>query len=148
MCCVSVVIKETTLQAITSNFFSVPFCFLWWAEAFFLGLPSCHTFLSLHIQGSFNKYLDHDNVLCHRLIVVRQLLAKFGMATLPRPSYSPDLAPPDTKIHWFCSIKAIQAVTTKALNSILENNFQWAFDEWQTHRTKCINAGGMYFEDY
>ena len=27
-------------------------------------------------------------------------------------------------------------------------DFQRAFDEWQIRRTKCIDAGGMYFEDY
>ena len=27
-------------------------------------------------------------------------------------------------------------------------NFRRDFDEWQTRQTKCIDAGGMYFEDY
>ena len=54
----------------------------------------------------------------------------------------------ELKGHWFDSIEAVQAVTTKALNSIPETNFQRAFDEWQMRRTKCIDAGGMYFENY
>ena len=48
----------------------------------------------------------------------------------------------------FDSIEAVQAATTKALNSIPETDFQRAFDEWQTRRTKCMGAGGMYFEDH
>ena len=52
--------------------------------------------------------------------------------------------------HRFSSNEAVQAATTKALNSILETDFQRAFDEWQTRRpnNKCIDAGGMYFEGY
>ena len=52
------------------------------------------------------------------------------------------------KGHRFDSIKAVQAATAKDLNSIPEADFQEAFNEWQTRRTKCIDAEGMYFEDY
>ena len=54
----------------------------------------------------------------------------------------------ELKGHRFDSIEAVQAATTKALNSIPETDFQRAFDDWQTRRTKCIDAGGMYCEDY
>ena len=54
----------------------------------------------------------------------------------------------ELKGHWFNSIEVVQAATTKALNSIPETDFQRAFDEWQTRRTTCIDAGGIYFEDY
>ena len=54
----------------------------------------------------------------------------------------------ELKGHWFDSIKVVQAMIAKALNSIPDTDFQRAFDEWQARRTKCIDAGGMYFEDY
>ena len=54
----------------------------------------------------------------------------------------------ELKGHRFDSVEAVQAETTKALNSIPETDFQRAFDEWQRRRTNCIDAGGMYFEDY
>ena len=54
----------------------------------------------------------------------------------------------ELKGHRFDSIETIQAATTKAFKSIPETDFQQAFGEWQTRRTKCIDAGGMYFEDY
>nr|XP_012151353.1 PREDICTED: putative uncharacterized protein FLJ37770 [Megachile rotundata] len=105
-----------------------------------------------------NWALHHDNAPCHGAIVVQQLLTKFDVATLPHPPYSPDLAPPDfflfprikreLKGHRFDSIEAIQAGTTKALNSIPETDFQKAFDEWQRRQTKYVDAGGMYFENY
>ena len=54
----------------------------------------------------------------------------------------------ELKGHRFDSFEAVQTAMTKALNSIPETDFQQAFDEWQTHQTKCIDAGGIYFEDY
>ena len=54
----------------------------------------------------------------------------------------------ELKGHQFDSIKAVQMAMTKALNSNPETDIQRAFDKWQTHRIKCIDAGGMYFEDY
>ena len=54
----------------------------------------------------------------------------------------------ELKGHQFNYIEVVQAATIKALNSIPETDFQQAIDEWQTCRTKCIDAGGMYFEDY
>jgi hypothetical protein len=54
----------------------------------------------------------------------------------------------ELKGHRFDSIKTVQAATTKALHSIPETDFQRDFDEWQTRRTKCIDARGIYFEDY
>jgi len=85
-------------------------------------------------------------------------LAKFGVATLPHPTYNPDLAPHDfflfprikreIKGRWFDTIEECQAAATTALNSIPEADFQKAFDEWQTRRINSIEAGGMYFENY
>ena len=54
----------------------------------------------------------------------------------------------ELKGHHFDSIEAAQVAMSKALNSIQETEFQQAFDQWQMHQTKCIDAGGMYFEDY
>jgi hypothetical protein len=39
--------------------------------------------------------LHHENVSIYASLLVREFLAKQTVATLPKPSYSPDLAPPD-----------------------------------------------------
>lgn len=39
--------------------------------------------------------LHHDNAPSHTAFIVTEYLAKRGVATLPQPPYSPDLAPPD-----------------------------------------------------
>ncbi|CAH1970742.1 unnamed protein product [Acanthoscelides obtectus] len=67
---------------------------------------------------------------------------------------SPDLAPADfflfprikrvLKGDRFGSIEAVQAATTKTLNSIPETDFQRSFDGWQ----QFMDEGKMYFEDY
>ena len=54
----------------------------------------------------------------------------------------------ELKEHRLDSIEAVQATTTKSLKRIPETDFQRVFDEWRTRRTKCIDAGGMYLEDY
>ena len=53
----------------------------------------------------------------------------------------------ELKGHRFDSIEAVQASTTKSINTIPETDFQRAFNKWQMRRTKYIDAGGMYFED-
>ncbi|KAM7293256.1 glutamate synthase [Ixodes scapularis] len=42
-----------------------------------------------------NWTLHHDKVSSHNALIVSELLAKIGMATLSQPPYSPELAPPD-----------------------------------------------------
>ncbi|KAM7312456.1 putative histone-lysine N-methyltransferase SETMAR-like [Ixodes scapularis] len=42
-----------------------------------------------------NWIFHHDNASSHTALIVSWLLAKLGVATLPQPPYSPDLAPPD-----------------------------------------------------
>jgi transposase len=39
--------------------------------------------------------LHYDNAPSHNALYVREFLAKHSLATLPQPSYSPDLAPAD-----------------------------------------------------
>ncbi|KAG8253190.1 hypothetical protein J6590_040849 [Homalodisca vitripennis] len=85
-----------------------------------------------------DRKLHHDNAACYGAIVVRQLLAKLGEATMPNPPPTvqtwPGLAfscfrmKRELKGHWFNSIDVVQEVTTK-YNSIPEIKFQRAFDE-------------------
>jgi len=91
---------------------------------------------------------------------VRDLLAKFGVATLPQPPYSPDfdLAPAyfflfpkikrQLKGHRFASVEAVQAAATRTLNSIPGKHFKQAFLDWKARYQKCVAAQGSYFEKY
>lgn len=102
--------------------------------------------------------LHHDNVPSHTSLIVREVLAKHNVTTLPQPPYSPDLAPPDfflfpqikgsLKGHRFGTIEAIQAVSTGCLNSLAVDDFQEAYDNSEKRWQRCIDAGGSYFENY
>ncbi|GFV55345.1 mariner mos1 transposase [Trichonephila clavipes] len=73
------------------------------------------------------------------------------------PPYSPDLAPCDFLFqrlkremkgkHWE-TVENIQHHVTTFLRNIPVEEFQGAFQAWQTRLRKCIDAGGMYFEKY
>lgn len=102
--------------------------------------------------------LHHDNAPAHTSFVVSDYLAKTGVTTIPQPPYSPDVAPPDfflfprlktpMKGKHFGSVDNIKAATTRALKDIPEKDFCAAFDAWKSRWQRCIDAGGMYFEEY
>ena len=83
----------------------------------------------MHMQQAIAKNwkLHHDNARCVT-VQLRQMLAKFGMVTLPCPRPSPIQPRPgfflsprmkrELKGYRFDSIKAVQAATTKAFNSV------------------------------
>jgi len=100
--------------------------------------------------------LHHDNVPAHTSLVVREILTKNNMTTVPHPAYSPDLAPcnfymfPKMKL-WlkrrrFVSIQEIQAESQKVLNTLTPADFSECFQKWQNRWDRCIQAQGNYFE--
>nr|XP_012143528.1 PREDICTED: putative uncharacterized protein FLJ37770 [Megachile rotundata] len=77
--------------------------------------------------------LHHDNAPSHTSLIVRQILTKHNITTLPQPPYSPDMAPSDfflfprikrsLKGHRFGTIEAVQAASTECLNSLTLADF-------------------------
>ena len=102
--------------------------------------------------------LHHDNTPSHASLLFREFLTKQTVATLPQPSYSPDLDPPDfflfpqfkssLKGHHFVTVKNVQAAMTNALKEIPVQDFQASYDAWQNCWQWCIDAEGCYFEEY
>ena len=75
-----------------------------------------------------------------------------GIKTVPRPPYSPDIAPCD-----FClfpklrgcryeTIEEIKEAVTKVIDTLTQENFHGAFQKFLERYNKCIAAGGGYFE--
>ena len=75
-----------------------------------------------------------------------------GIKTVPQPLYSPDLAPCD-----FClfprlrgcryeRIEEMEEAVTKVIGRLTEENFDRAFQKLLERYSKCISAGGDYFE--
>jgi histone-lysine N-methyltransferase SETMAR len=102
--------------------------------------------------------LHHDNAPSHSALCVQEFLAKHSLATLPQPSYSPDLAPADfflfpriktaLKGTRFGTIEAIQTAVTKALNKVPVDTFQDGYHAWKSCWQKCVDAQGEYFEEF
>ncbi|GFS06196.1 transposase [Elysia marginata] len=101
--------------------------------------------------------LLRDNAGSHKARATTQSLRKLGIQVLSHLAYSPDLAPYD---FWLLMIlkdslagrkfDRIQDLT-KAVNSeprtILEEDYQGVFREWQFRLKRCIESHGEYFEE-
>ena len=77
------------------------------------------------------------------------------MTVVPRPPYSPDLAPSDflfpelkmkLKGRRFQTLEEIQAQSQAVLNTLRENDFQECFKNWQPRWDRCEASEGDYFE--
>jgi len=78
------------------------------------------------------------------------------MTVVPKPPYSPDLAPSHfflfpklkMKLKWrrFQTLKEIQAESQAVLNTLRENDFQECFKNWLHHWDLCQASDGDYFD--
>jgi hypothetical protein len=80
------------------------------------------------------------------------------MLSLPHPPYSPDLAPADfflfpkmkmqLKGRRFHSVADIQRESQKVMDSLTQNDFEAALQQWQERCDQCIAVQGDYFEGF
>jgi hypothetical protein len=78
------------------------------------------------------------------------------MAVIPHPPYSPDLAPCDfflfpkkrfkLKRRRLDAMEKIQAESQRVLDTLIEKDFQEAFQKCRKRWDRCLHAGGNYFE--
>ena len=90
------------------------------------------------------------------ILLIRSDLAKRQTSVVPRPPYSPDLAPADfflfpklkttLKGRHFQSIDEIQENAIRELRAITESEFQDAFQKWKKRWERCIASRGDYVE--
>ena len=79
-----------------------------------------------------------------------------GIKTVPRPPYSPDLAPRDfclfpklkEKLRGCCyeTIEEMKEAVKKVIDTLTQEEFHWAFQKLLERYNKCIAARGDYFE--
>jgi histone-lysine N-methyltransferase SETMAR len=79
-----------------------------------------------------NRKLHHDNAPSHTCSKVTDYLTKIGIATVPQPPYSPDLAPADfflfpkvkssLKGHLHGTVSAVKEACTRTLKDLLSRN--------------------------
>ena len=75
-----------------------------------------------------------------------------GIKTVPHPPYSPELAPCD---FWlfpklcgcrYSTIEETKKAVTKVIDTLTLEDFEGAFQKLLERYSKCIAAGGDYFE--
>ncbi|UYV74760.1 hypothetical protein LAZ67_12000835 [Cordylochernes scorpioides] len=97
-----------------------------------------------------NWLLHHDNARPHTAVTVQLYLAKHGIALLPQPPYSPDLAPNDFFLYLkikrvlkesrFDSIPEIKENSKNILKSLKDEDFLRCFDIWKKRWNKISLA--------
>ena len=79
-------------------------------------------------------------------------LTKMGINIVLRLSYSPDLAPcdfwlfPKLRGCRYETIEEMKEAVTKALGTLIQEDFHGAFQKLLERYNKCIEAGGDYFD--
>ena len=97
-------------------------------------------------------HFHQDSAPVHNSILVTNYLTKMDIKTVPRPPYSPDLAPCD-----FClfpkltgcryeTIEKMKETVTKVIDTPIKEDVQGAFQKLLERYNNCIAAGGDYFE--
>ena len=84
-----------------------------------------------------------DNAPVQISILVTDYLNKMGIKTVPRPPYSPDLAPCGCS---YDIIEEMKEAVTKVIDTLTQEDFHEAFQKLLERYNKCIAAGGDYFE--
>ena len=100
--------------------------------------------------------LHHGNAPCHTAISVNEVLAEKGISVVPQPTYSPELSPcgfflfPKLKFHLkgrhFGNVDNIQKVVTDQLRTLLHEDFQHCYREWEQSLRWCVASQVNYFE--
>ena len=97
-------------------------------------------------------HFHQDNALVHNSILVTDYLTKMGIKTVPQPPYSPDLAPcdfwlsPKLRGCRYETLEEMKEAVTKVIDTLTQEDFDWAFQKLLERYNKCIAAGGDYFE--
>jgi hypothetical protein len=85
------------------------------------------------------------------LVLTQQFLAKYKMAVIPHPPYSPNFMPCDfflfpkmklkLKEFRFDTTEEIQAELQIVLDTLTKKDFQEAFHEWRRQWDQCLRVG-------
>jgi len=102
-------------------------------------------------------FLLHDNAPSHNTAIVKKFLANRNVAVPHPPPHSPHLAPAEhflfpklkfsLKGRHFRTVEEIQCAVTRQLNSISKTAFLEGMKKLKERANKCIDQGGMYFEE-
>ena len=84
-----------------------------------------------------------DNAPVHDSILFTDYL---GIKTVPHPPYSLDRAPCNFWLFPKLTTEEMKEAVTKVIDTLREEDFDWAFQMLLERYNKCIAAGGDYFK--
>ena len=96
--------------------------------------------------------LLHDNASSHKAAIVRVYLKQEKVVELSHPSYSPDIAPCDSRLkkhragRKYQTHKNLGSAILQCLNSIPRKVYENAFKNWIKRLKLRLSHGGEYFE--
>ena len=100
--------------------------------------------------------LKEESIIYNRIksvgYVMIDYLTKMGIKTVPRPPFSPDLAPCDFWLfpkltgYRYETIEEMKEAVTKVIDTLTQEEFHGAFQKLLERYNKCIATGGDYFE--
>ena len=97
-----------------------------------------------------SEWFLHDNAPSHIAAIVKKFLANRNVA-VHHPPYSPDLAPADyflfPKLKFSLKGRHFQCAVTRELINISKTAFLEGMKKLKERANKCIDQGGMYFEE-
>ena len=105
---------------------------------------------ALFKSGQWHFHQDNEPV--HNCILVTDYLTKMGINTVPQLPYIPDLAPcnfclfPKLRGFRYKTIEGMKEAVTKVIDTFTQDVFYGAFQKLLERYSKCIAAGGDYFE--
>ena len=101
-------------------------------------------------SGQWHFY--QDNAPVHNSILVTDYLTKMGIKTVPPSPYSPELATcdfwsfPKLRGCRYETIEEMREVVMKVIDTLTQEDFDWALQKLLERYNKCIAAGGDCFE--
>ena len=97
-------------------------------------------------------HFHQDNAPVHNSILVTDYLRKMGIKTVRHPPYRPDVTHCDfslfPKLRGYCyeTIEEMKETVTKVIDTLTQEDFHGAVQKLLERYSKCIAAGGDYFE--
>ena len=97
-------------------------------------------------------HFHQDNEPVHNSILVKDYLTKKGIKTVAHCPYSPDVGPcdfwlfPKLRGCRYETIEEMKEAVMKVIDMLPQEDFHGAFQKLLERYSKCIAAGGDYFE--
>ena len=145
--------QEGQTEQIHPQTFDDPFFWQHWHDLHALGSHwkrFCRKRPALFKSGQW--HFQPDNTPVHNSILVTDYLTKMGIKTVLHPPYSPEIAPCDFSLFpkfrscHYETFEEMKEAVMKVIDTLIQEDFDGAFQKLLEQYNKCIAAKGDYFK--